>query len=278
MKLMAKLFIDGKIKTLTGLHIGGSKTDVAIGDIDNSVIKTSEGVPYIPGSSLKGKIRSLLEKKDREEIIARQALNVEKSENKKEEKDGKDNPLLCQCGQSRCKICVIFGSAADKRSKEAGPTRLIVRDCHLSDDTRRKMELKEDQFKELDLIYTESKWENVIDRTTSRADHPRQTERVPQGAEFDFQMIFNIMELQDIERLDYLFLGLSLLEDDYLGGNGSRGYGRIEFNELNLRIKTVTDYEKGHEPQVLYTGNLKDFSGDKRAEFKETLKKKLGAE
>ena len=64
MKLRGKLFINGKIRALTGLHIGGSKTDAAIGDIDNSVIKTSEGIPYIPGSSLKGKVRSLLEKKE----------------------------------------------------------------------------------------------------------------------------------------------------------------------------------------------------------------------
>ena len=68
MKLMGKLFIDGKIKALTGLHIGGSKTDAAIGDIDNCVIKTSEGVPYIPGSSLKGKLRSLLEKKENKDL------------------------------------------------------------------------------------------------------------------------------------------------------------------------------------------------------------------
>ena len=89
MKLQGKLFINGKIKALTGLHIGASKTDAAIGDIDNSVIKTSEGVPYIPGSSLKGKLRSLLEKK----------------EGKKE---------VCKCGEKSCEICVIFGSAAKR--------------------------------------------------------------------------------------------------------------------------------------------------------------------
>jgi len=276
MKLMAKLFIEGKIKALTGLHIGGSKTDIAIGDIDNSVIKTSEGVPYIPGSSLKGKIRSLLEKKDQEEIMEKQGLSGEMKNDKKA--DTKENPLLCQCGKKDCAICVIFGSAADKRTSEAGPTRLIVRDCHLSEETRRKMENREDEYKELDLIYTESKWENVIDRITSRALHPRQTERVPQGAKFDFQMIFNIMEPQDIDKLDHLFLGLSLLEDDYLGGNGSRGYGRIEFNELNLSVKTIADYEKGNDPQVLYMGDLKGFSQDKKIELKEKLKTMLGAE
>jgi CRISPR-associated protein Csm3 len=279
MKLMAKLFIDGKIKALTGLHIGGSKTDIAIGDIDNSVIKTTEGVPYIPGSSLKGKLRSLLEKKEQEKIKAKhEAMLGRKKEEKSEDEENKKDPLICKCGKKDCEICVIFGSAADKRTKEAGPTRLIVRDCHLSNETRRKMENREGEYKELDLFYTESKWENLIDRTTSRADHPRQTERVPQGAEFDFQMIFNIMELEDVEKLDYLFLGLSLLEDDYLGGNGSRGYGRVEFNELKLSVKTITDYEEGSIPQVLYSGNLKEFSQDKKTEVKEILKEKLGAE
>jgi CRISPR-associated protein Csm3 len=251
MRLIGKLFINGRIKALTGLHIGGSKTDAAIGDIDNCVIKTSEGVPYIPGSSLKGKIRSLLEKKE-----------------------GRN---LCTCGKKGCKICVIFGTGADKRSEEAGPTRLMVRDCHLTEETKRKMENKKGEFRELDLIYTESKWENLIDRLTSRADHPRQTERVPQGAEFDFQMVFNLMEEQDVERFYYLMSGLSLLEDDYLGGNGSRGYGRIEFKDLQIAVKTIADYERTNEPEVLYTGILKDFSKEKD-KFKKKLLEKLGAE
>ena len=104
MRLRGKLFINGKIRTLTGLHIGGSTTDVAIGDIDNSVIKTTEGVPYIPGSSIKGKVRSLLEKVE-----------------------GKN---ICTCGE--CNICIIFGNVANIRSEEVGPTRLIVRDSFLT--------------------------------------------------------------------------------------------------------------------------------------------------
>lgn len=251
MKLRGKLFINGKIRALTGLHIGGSKTDAAIGDIDNSVIKTSEGIPYIPGSSLKGKVRSLLEKKE--------DLN------------------LCTCGKKDCKICVIFGSGADKRSEEAGPTRLIVRDCYLTEETIRKMENKEGEFRELELIYTESKWENVINRLTSRADHPRQTERVPQGAEFEFQMVFNLMEEADIERFEYLVSGLSLLEDDYLGGNGSRGYGRIAFKDLEISIKTMQDYEGTNEAVPLYNGSLQDFARCKE-EFQNKLREKLEAE
>lgn len=262
MRLMGKVFIKGKIRALTGLSIGGSKTDATIGDIDNCVIKTSEGVPYIPGSSLKGKIRSLLEKSEMDEIMAKN----EKSENG-----------LCNCGRSDCKICVIFGSSGDKRSKEAGPTRLIVRDCHLTPETKRMMEQKEGEFRELELIYTESKWENVINRLTSRADHPRQTERVPRGAEFDFEMVFDFFEKEDIERFYYFISGLNLLEDDYLGGNGSRGYGRIEFRDVEISLKTIEDYRGDNQRHVLFSGMLDDFLKHK-GEFERELLQRLGVE
>lgn len=271
MQLKGKLFINGKIKALTGLHIGGSKADVAIGDIDNCVIKTSEGVPYIPGSSLKGKIRSLLEKSDLERI----KREVEaKSRGKGDKSDNKENPHLCSCGKKGCKICVIFGTGADKRETEAGPTRLIVRDAHLREETKKKMENRAGELRELELIYTESKWENTINRLTSKADNPRQTERVPQGAEFDFQMVFNVMEEEDLDRFYYLTWGLCLLEDDYLGGSGSRGYGRIEFKDLQIAIKTLLDYENNNVPGVLYKGDLSDFHQNKD-EFMQKLKDKL---
>ncbi|HQE05890.1 MAG: type III-A CRISPR-associated RAMP protein Csm3 [Tepidanaerobacteraceae bacterium] len=262
MRLMGKLFINGKIRALTGLSIGGSKTDVAIGDIDNCVIKTSEGVPYIPGSSLKGKIRSLLEKSEMEAIM---------------EKNKKSDTGLCNCGRKDCKICVVFGNSGDKRSKEAGPTRLVIRDCHLTPETRRKMEEKEGEFRELELIYTESKWENVINRLTSRAEHPRQTERVPRGAEFDFEMVFDFFEKEDIDRFYYFISGLNLLEDDYLGGSGSRGYGRIEFRDVEISLKSIEDYQGTNQRQVLYTGMLEDFL-KQRDTFERELLNKLGAE
>lgn len=250
MKLMGKLFINGVIKALTGLHIGGSKTDVAIGDIDNSVIKTVEGIPYIPGSSLKGKIRSLLEKRDKFE--------------------------LCQCGS--CDVCVIFGVSAAKNSGNSGPTRLIVRDSFLTETTKRHMEERAKQNGETYLVYTETKWENLIHRLTSKAQHPRQMERVPQGAEFEFQLIYNLLEPKDVDRLDTLFEGLNLLQDDYLGGSGSRGYGRIEFTHLQIGLKTIEDYEGENQMHVLYDGSLKDFSVTERDTFKSKLREKLGVE
>ena len=88
-------------------------------------------------------------------------------------------------------------------------------------------------------------------------------------------MVFNLMEKEDAERFGYLVSGMFLLEDDYLGGSGSRGYGRIEFRDLEISIKTIKDYEGTNEAKSLYTGTLKDFDKD---EFKEKLQTMLEAE
>lgn len=250
MKLIGKIFIDGKIKTITGLSIGGSNTDTVIGGIDNSVIKTSEGVPFIPGSSLKGKIRSLYELREK--------------------------GYQCECGE--CDICAIFGVSANKRKKDLGPTRLIVRDAHLNKETKAKMENKEGIYKDLELIYTEGKWENVIDRKTSAASNPRQTERVPAGAKFDFNIVFNVFEQEDIDRFYKLLSAMVMLEDDYIGGNGSRGYGRIKFIDFDVKVKSIADYKGDNIPFVL-SENISNISELVRdMEIKSKLTEHLGVE
>ncbi len=250
MKLRGKLIITGEIEALTGLAIGGSKTDVTIGGIDNNVIKNAEGVPYIPGSSLKGKLRSL----------------VEKSE-------GRDK--VCNCGKSDCLICTIFGTGLPAQNKEikAGPTRLYVRDAQLNEEIKKQMVEKEGIFAELELTYTEGKWENTIDRLTSRAAHPRLQERVPPGSRFDFNIIYNILTDLDIEHFKYVIGAFRLLEDDYIGGNGSRGYGRVKFKDLTITLKTVPDYEQGSPGQDIFSGNLADIdSPNITEEIKRILK------
>lgn len=237
MQLAGKLIIEGKIEALTGLSIGGSKTDVEIGGIDNNVIKDAEGVPYIPGSSIKGKMRSLLEKRYKKEDI-------------------------CSCAKRTCPICNIFGtSASSKIDIESLPTRLYVRDAKLNEEIRRQMEKKEGPFSELELTYTEGKWENTIHRLTSRAN-PRQTERVPAGSIFDLHMIFNLLDPMDVDFFKQMIAAMRLLEDDYLGGNGSRGYGRIRFSELTIVLKTVKDYEEGNEGKEIFSGSLDEFDQD----------------
>src|SRR3989304_9891627 len=163
LKLTGKYIITGKIKCETGLHIGGSKTALDIGGIDLNVIKTAAAVPYIPGSSLKGKLRSLLAKEG-----------------------GYLDPK-----QDSDIIKKIFGDSPSK-DNDGKITRLIVRDSFL--DNKVDMESKDKEFTDLELEYTESKWENTIDRKSGTAGSPRQIERVPVGAIFSFELVYNIYD------------------------------------------------------------------------------------
>ena len=202
-QLVKKIKINTSITLITGLHIGGNSENVEIGGIDNPVVKlASKGdVPYIPGSSLKGKMRCLLE----------QAAGAPKV--------GLDE-----------KVNNLFGITESKTNNTSNqPSKIIVRDAMLSDDSK-KMLLDCDN---LDMPYTENKFENVIDRVKGIAQHPRQTERVPAGAEFNAEFIINVWDDDDEQELMALFeKGIRLLENDYLGGSGSRGYGQIKFGEL----------------------------------------------
>ena len=202
-QLVKKIKINTSITLITGLHIGGNSENVEIGGIDNPVIKlASKGdVPYIPGSSLKGKMRCLLE----------QAAGAPKV--------GLDP-----------KVNNLFGITESKANNTTNePSKIIVRDAMLSDDSK-KMLLDCDN---LDMPYTENKFENVIDRVKGIAQHPRQTERVPAGAKFNAEFVINVWDDDDEQEMMALFeKGIRLLENDYLGGSGSRGYGQIKFGEM----------------------------------------------
>lgn len=195
-KLVKKILVSTKLTVVTGLHIGGSKESVEIGGIDNPVIKvaTRKNQPYIPGSSLKGKMRCLLEQ-------VNGATAVGKSEI----------------------VNNLFGYASNNQ-----PSKLIVRDAYLSDDSIKKL-----VEASLDMPYTENKFENTIDRVKGKAEHPRQSERVPAGAEFEVEMVINVWEDDNADELKQLLKqGIALIENDYLGGSGSRGYGQVKFGEL----------------------------------------------
>ena len=210
-KLIKKIKIEVPITVITGLHIGGNSESVEIGGIDNSVIKlaSKNNQPYIPGSSLKGKMRCLLE----------QVAGASKIGN-----DEKVNNL--------------FGITEDKETKRKNrPSKLIVRDAMLSEESKKEL-LACDS---LDMPFTENKWENVIDRVNGSAN-PRQTERVPAGAVFNAEFILNIWDGDDEkEMMDLFEKGIHLLENDYLGGSGSRGYGQIKFGKLDN--KTILSEE-----------------------------------
>lgn len=197
-QLVKKIKINTTIELVTGLHIGGSGDNVEIGGIDNPVIKiaTKDNQPYIPGSSLKGKMRCLLEQ------IAGSS------------KVGGDNEINNLFGFSNANM----------------PSKLIVRDAMLQ-ETSAKLLRDNDN---LDMPYTEGKWENVIDRVKGTAEHPRQTERIPAGVFFDVEFVINVWDTDGDGKslLDLLKKGINALENDYLGGSGSRGYGQIKFGEL----------------------------------------------
>ncbi len=214
MKLKGYKKIEGKIKVTTGLHIGGSTTIIEIGGKDNPVIKhpiTRE--PYIPGSSLKGKMRSLLEWKHGKIEINESNSNFGK---------------VHECNENNCLICIIFGSSAEKRT--SGPTRLIVRDATLDPDFIKKEKDKNKLWIPLDI--SEEKYENSINRITAHANL-RNFERVVSGVCFSFEIIYRVfsdaIDGNDEELFKHVLKGLKLIEDDTLGGAGSRGCGQVEF-------------------------------------------------
>lgn len=229
--------IKGKIVLLTGLHIGSGNTEFHIGGVDNLVIKhpyTNE--PYIPGSSLKGKIRSLLEL----------YYGIPTYAYKADDKSGglANHKMLTKENipediKRRCQIILkLFGlsGAAEEVLRYIGPSRLAFADSFFTKEYKAKI-------KQLNLPYTEIKSENRINRVTGTAENPRFTERVPAGAEFEFQVSFKVLFDDDEELFDEILKGLKLLEYDYLGGSGSRGYGRIKFEfereDLNQRFAEI---------------------------------------
>ncbi len=229
-----KVFISGKIKTVTGLHIGGTDSGINIGGLDKgAVVRDSiTNEPYIPGSSLKGKMRSLLEK-----------LRGEYEINEKGEAGPSKN--------TRHLSAKIFGVSAEENEKageisDFKASRIIVRDSFLTDESREKL-----LEANLELPFTETKTETSIDRVTSKAN-PRQIERVPQDSAFQFDMTLTVFEKDDeAELLEGVFTSLTLLQEDYLGGHGSRGSGKIAFAVDELSEKTNETYKNGGEKIIM---------------------------
>lgn len=211
--IIKKIKLTTTLNVITGLHIGASKENVEIGGIDNAVIKLSfkNGQPYIPGSSLRGKMRCLLEQTNG-------AAGV-----------GKDNYTN-----------KLFGSPSTI-------SKLIVRDSLLTDESEKELR----ECESLEMPYTEGKWENVIDRTTGTAQHPRQMERIPAGAAFNIEFVVNVWSDDDEkELLGILNKCMSLLENDYLGGSGSRGYGQIKFGKKVYEVATDSTNWKMEEYNI----------------------------
>ncbi len=265
-EFLGNIILRGKIECLTGLHIGGSKDKLEIGGVDSPVIRDPfTQYPYIPGSSLKGKMRTLL------------AYHLGKADIDPPEKENFDSNSSLQNFDSNSSLQRIFGVPAEVAPKEEaiGPTRLIVRDAHPDQETVM-------MWKNLDseLMYTEYKPENTINKITSAAN-PRFLERVVKGSCFNFEMIFGVYKLDNCEKQDIdffkdLLLSMKLLEHNTLGGSGSRGYGKISFKLEEPYVLTRADYLK---PDERFKNSLKDidvtFDKDKYLRLSDFTDEKL---
>jgi len=220
MKLTKISQIQGQIELVSGLHIGSGNTEMHIGGTDNPVIKNPvNNQPYIPGSSLKGKMRSLMEWR---------AGVVMETNGKplgfKHLSSLTDGQLTD--GET---ILRLFGGAPEGSGHDEtlveriGPTRLSFWDCNLDPEWVKEMNSK-------NLLLTEVKMENTIDRIKGVAENPRNTERVPAGGRFDFRITVRVHD--DEEMLTDILRGLKLLELTGIGGSGSRGYGKLKFTNL----------------------------------------------
>lgn len=231
--------IGGEIVCRTGLHIGGGNEALEIGGLDKPVIRHPlSRRPYIPGSSLKGKMRSLLElaldKVDQQKEVP--ARNGPKRNQDFGAVHRFGNPRA-NCQRDDCPICRIFGAVGGENAS-IGPARLIVRDATLVGIQVRDTLRSVADLEHSDRPLTELKSENTINRIMATSDNLRQMERVPAGSIFRFEFVYRVFEgvgtVSDLDLIPKVVSGMQMLANDTLGGSGSRGYGQIEFRQVRV--------------------------------------------
>jgi CRISPR-associated protein Csm3 len=245
---LGKLILEGEIQCQTGLHIGAGKGSLEIGGADNPVVKDAFGVPYIPGSSLRGRLRSLLEQ-SLGLTAPSELVYVSKRRGQEvriHQSDRPDDEVCLLFGRSPARVEKVSGEASE--SAAATPARLTVYDSPLVVDS-----ITQQMRENLDDELTEVKSENAVDRITSQAN-PRTLERVPAGARFRFRMVLDVLCPEDKPLIGRVAEALRLLEDDALGGGGSRGNGRVSFASLTLSWRSKDYYAKGASENTLVSG------------------------
>jgi len=211
--------LSARLQLLSGLHIGAGDAEMHIGGVDKQVVRHPiSKQPYLPGSSLKGKMRSLLEWKSG--AVRQQALGWDSYTEARPE-----------CKAAVLAILKLFGVSGDAKLNEdkariLGPSRLAFWDAELNPDWVGRADA-------MNTGYVEVKAENSINRITGVAVAPRFFERVPAGAEFDFRLSLKVLN-GETDLLPTVLAGLRLIELDSLGGSGSRGYGKVRFTDLRL--------------------------------------------
>lgn len=220
--------LEARLELVTGLHIGGSNSEMHIGGIDNAVIKHPYTLqPYIPGSSLKGRMRSLLEWRagvvgdtNGKPVSAKVLENLNGPKREK--------------AMAIARLFGLSGDAEGELARELGPSRLSFWDCNLTQEFLEARQPGE--------LLTEAKSENAIDRIRGVAEHPRHTERVPAGASFHFRLTVKQLDGDDSHLLQDILAGLKLLELDGIGGSSSRGYGKIRFAGMSLNGESIQEH------------------------------------
>ena len=246
LQLVGKLILSGDLHCETGLHIGAGKGSLEIGGADNPVVKDAFGLPYIPGSSLRGKVRSLLENAMG---LTSPAELVYLSKRRGQEvrihqSDRPDDEICLLFGRSPGRVERVEGGETGE-NRAASPARLTIYDAPLEQES-----ITAQMRENLDDEITEVKSENAIDRITSQAN-PRTLERVPAGARFKVRMVLDVLCEEDKALAARVIEGLRLLEDDALGGGGSRGSGRVRFANLKLVWRNRAFYSAGGEESEL---------------------------
>lgn len=223
-KLKGKIVITATLRVLTGLHIGASNEFSSIGAVDSVVVRDPlTRRPIIPGSSMKGKLRSLLARSH-------------------------DGGPYYKFQDEPVELKRLFGGEEGGKNNEQ--KRLIPSRLQFFDIFMKKESAEQIEKMETDLYLTEIKFENTIDRITGQAN-PRQLERVPAGAEFDFCLVYNVEEPEEVEA-DFRLLakGLKLLQMDYLGKGGTRGNGRVAFGGFQLRSVGIEEGPEAAEKEA----------------------------
>src|SRR5215469_211461 len=248
LRLIGKLILEGDLHCETGLHVGAGKGSLEIGGADNPVVKDAWGRPYVPGSTIRGRIRALLEQATGMAVPS-ELVFISKRKGQEVRIHQSDRP--------DDEICILFGRSPGRMEKAGGgdesgvhatPARLSVFDAPLVPDsiTAQMRETLDDEL-------TEVKSENAIDRITSQAN-PRTLERVPAGARFRTRFVMDVLCTEDAPLFLRVLEGLRLLEDDSLGGGGSRGSGRVGFSNLRLVWRGRDYYATGASEKEVATG------------------------
>src|SRR4051794_12675677 len=248
LKFLGKLILEGEIQCQTGLHIGAGKGSLEIGGADNPVVKDAFGVPYIPGSSLRGRLRSLLEQTMGLAVPSEMVYLSRRrgQEVRIHQSDRPDDEICILFGRNSGRMERVVGDALE--SSQSSPARLAAYDAPLDPES-----ITPQMRENLDDELTEVKSENAVDRITSQAN-PRTLERVPAGARFRVRFVMDVLCEEDAPLFARVVEGLRLLEDDALGGGGSRGSGRVRFANLKLTWRGKAYYASGAAEKELIAG------------------------